>query len=67
MDEFELAKLAAWAEKEERQSKTENRRRAAGAIRQGADWLLREYTLERQEAIKMNQPSKEDPTPIRKN
>lgn len=43
----ELADLADWAEKNERSAANPDAKRAYGAMRQGADWLLRLRTKER--------------------
>lgn len=49
----DLAQLATWAESQEREAKSDLHRRGAGAIRQGADWMLRARTLEQQVKIAM--------------
>lgn len=50
----ELAKLAVWAEQNEREAKTDLHRRGASAIRQGCDWLLRARLMEAAEAPGVN-------------
>ncbi len=49
--DHELAEMASWAERNERATQHENKKKAFGAIRQGMDWLLRERVLEKQEKL----------------
>jgi hypothetical protein len=49
--DHEIAEMAVWAERNERATQQENKKKAFGAIRQGLDWLLRERILEKQEKI----------------
>ena len=47
----ELAELADWAEKYEREALDPDLKKSYGAIRQGADWLLRYRTKKRQQEL----------------
>jgi hypothetical protein len=49
--DVELADLADWAEKNERESVDPDLKKAYGAMRQGSDWLLRHRTKERQRQL----------------
>lgn len=48
----DLADLAYWAEEQERVSQQLDLKRAYGAVRQGADWLLRWRTKEREHLLR---------------
>lgn len=47
----ELVELADWSEKQERETVHPDAKKAYGAIRQGADWLLRFRTKEKAKQI----------------
>jgi hypothetical protein len=49
--DVELAELADWAERNEREAMDPDLKKSYGAIRQGSDWLLRYRTKERQRNI----------------
>jgi hypothetical protein len=49
--DVELAELADWAESNERSSLEPDAKKAYGAIRQGADWLIRFHIKKRQQDL----------------
>lgn len=54
----ELAELADWAEKNERETVDPDLKKAYGAIRQGSDWLLRYRIKARQHELEQSGSSK---------
>ena len=47
----ELAELADWAERQEREKIDPDEKKAYAAMRQGSDWLLRWRTKQRQKEL----------------
>jgi len=60
--DVELVELADWAEKLERESLDPDLKKSYGAIRQGADWLLRYRTKQRQRDLENSDHTKENVT-----
>lgn len=49
--DVELAELADWSEKKERETHDPDGKKAYGAIRQGTDWLIRWRVKQRQHEL----------------
>lgn len=54
----ELAELADWAERNEREALNPDAKKAYGAMRQGADWLIRFRIKERKAKLEAGEVNK---------
>jgi hypothetical protein len=61
----ELAELADWAEKNERENAHPDLKKAYGAIRQGTDWLIRFRVKEKQQKIEQAGNATSGPSAVR--